>query len=220
MLSALRFAAPEQAWVSELSEFVRIPSISSDVTRRDDVAAAAEWVARFAGRMTDDVEVVDTKDQPLVLARIAASTRAPRAPRVLLYGHFDVQPAGDEADWQSPPFEPDVRDDWLYGRGVTDDKGNLYMLLKAAEQLARAGTLPVDVFVACDGEERNAVATRSFAISPRTPLRSMRRSSSTDRCLRTTSPCSSSARAASSICTSPYERVTARCTRERTEVPP
>ena len=58
-----------------------------------------------------------------------------------------------EADWSSPPFEPEIRDGWLYGRGVADDKGNLYLLLKAVEALAREGALPVNVRVACDGEE-------------------------------------------------------------------
>jgi acetylornithine deacetylase/succinyl-diaminopimelate desuccinylase-like protein len=74
-------------------------------------------------------------------------------PTVLVYGHFDVQPPGAESDWASPPFEPEVREGWLYGRGAADDKGNLYLLLKAVESLAREGALPVDVRIACDGEE-------------------------------------------------------------------
>jgi acetylornithine deacetylase/succinyl-diaminopimelate desuccinylase-like protein len=74
-------------------------------------------------------------------------------PTVLLYGHFDVQPAGALEEWDSPPFEPEVRDGWLYARGAADDKGNLFLLLKAAELLAHEGALPVDVRIACDGEE-------------------------------------------------------------------
>jgi acetylornithine deacetylase/succinyl-diaminopimelate desuccinylase-like protein len=74
-------------------------------------------------------------------------------PTVLVYGHFDVQPPGADADWTSPPFEPEVRDGWLYGRGAADDKGNLYVLLKAVETLAHEGALPVNVRVVCDGEE-------------------------------------------------------------------
>jgi acetylornithine deacetylase/succinyl-diaminopimelate desuccinylase-like protein len=70
-----------------------------------------------------------------------------------VYGHFDVQPPGDSALWDSPPFAPEIRDGWIYGRGVADDKGNLYLLLKAVELLAAAGELPVNVRIACDGEE-------------------------------------------------------------------
>jgi len=72
---------------------------------------------------------------------------------VLVYGHFDVQPPGPPAEWDSPPFEATIRDGWLYGRGTADDKGQLYTLLKAAELLAQAGELPVNLRFACDGEE-------------------------------------------------------------------
>jgi acetylornithine deacetylase/succinyl-diaminopimelate desuccinylase-like protein len=75
------------------------------------------------------------------------------APTVLCYGHFDVQPPDPLDQWESPPFELVQRDGWLYARGIADDKGQLYMLLKAAERLAVAGELPVNVRVACDGEE-------------------------------------------------------------------
>src|SRR5207253_1678095 len=72
---------------------------------------------------------------------------------VLAYGHFDVQPPDPLDEWRSAPFEPEVRDGWLYGRGVADDKGQLYLLLKAAAGLAEEGALPVNVRFACDGEE-------------------------------------------------------------------
>ena len=77
----------------------------------------------------------------------------PDAPTVLIYGHFDVQPPDPLDLWESDPFEPTVRDDWLYARGVADDKGQLYLLLKAAQLLAQDGGLPVNLRVACDGEE-------------------------------------------------------------------
>ena len=86
-------------------------------------------------------------------ARSAASTGAESAPTVLVYGHFDVQPPAPLDVWDSPPFEPAIRDGWLYGRGTADDKGQLYTLLKAAKLLAEAGELPVNVRFACDGEE-------------------------------------------------------------------
>ena len=75
------------------------------------------------------------------------------APTVLVYGHFDVQPPDPLDLWESDPFELDVRDGWLYARGIADDKGQLYLLLKAAAGLAAEGTLPVNVRFACDGEE-------------------------------------------------------------------
>ncbi len=87
-----------------------------------------------------------------MLGEIRASN-GPDAPTVLAYGHFDVQPAAPLELWESGPFEPELRDGYLYGRGTVDDKGQLYMLLAAARELARAGALPVNVRFCCDGEE-------------------------------------------------------------------
>ncbi len=86
-------------------------------------------------------------------ARSAASREPETAPTILCYGHFDVQPPDPLELWDSPPFELEERDGWLYARGVADDKGQLFMLLKAAELLAKAGELPVNLRFACDGEE-------------------------------------------------------------------
>ena len=88
-----------------------------------------------------------------VLGEFRASRDPDRAPTVLCYGHFDVQPADPLALWDSPPFAPEIRGEHLYGRGVADDKGQLFMLLSAARELARAGQLPVNIRFACDGEE-------------------------------------------------------------------
>ena len=117
--------------------------------------AAAEWVCGFVRGAGGTCELVETRRHPLAVGEIPASAsfRNGREPTILVYGHFDVQPPGAEADWSSPPFEPEIRDGWLYGRGVADDKGNLYLLLKAVEALSREGALPVNVRVACDGEE-------------------------------------------------------------------
>jgi acetylornithine deacetylase/succinyl-diaminopimelate desuccinylase-like protein len=145
-------AEPEPTWVAELSEFLRIPSVSADPAYADEVRAAGEWICDFVRRAGGTCELVATRRHPLVVGEIPASTGDP-APTVLVYGHFDVQPAGAERLWVSPPFEPTVRDGWLYGRGAADDKGNLYLLLKAVESLAAEGRLPVNIRVACDGEE-------------------------------------------------------------------
>ncbi len=110
--------------------------------------------ARLHPRLSGgEAEVVDWHGQPLAIGEIRASAGADEAPTVLCYGHFDVQPPDPLELWDSPPFEPEVRDGYLYGRGTVDDKGLLYMLLAAARELALAGELPVNVRFACDGEE-------------------------------------------------------------------
>src|SRR5262245_55772995 len=97
--------------------------------------------------------MIATESHPLVIGEFLASEGAEDAPTVIAYGHFDVQPEAPLELWESPPFEPTVRDGWLYARGVADDKGQLYLLLRAASELAAEGRLPVNVRVACDGEE-------------------------------------------------------------------
>jgi acetylornithine deacetylase/succinyl-diaminopimelate desuccinylase-like protein len=139
-------------WLEELSELLRIESVSADPERADDVRRAAEWVRDFIREAGGEAELVETDTFPLVVGEIRASGGA-HAPTVLAYGHFDVQPPAPLDEWESPPFEPTIRDGWLYARGTADDKGQLYALLKAAAELARAGELPVNVRFACDGEE-------------------------------------------------------------------
>ena len=138
--------------MEELSELLRIPSISADPERKDDVRRAAEWVADAVRRAGGEAELVETDTFPLVVGEVKASGGAD-APTVLCYGHFDVQPAGAADEWETDPFEPEVRDGWLYARGTADDKGQLWALLKATEELAAAGELPVNVRFVCDGEE-------------------------------------------------------------------
>ena len=142
-----------EPWFDELAEFLRIPSISADAAHKADVVVAAQWVRDFIRDAGGECEVVDWNGQPLAIGEIRASTGADTAPTVLCYGHFDVQPPDPLELWDSHPFEPEVRDGYLYGRGAVDDKGQLYMLLAAARELARAGELPVNVRFCCDGEE-------------------------------------------------------------------
>jgi acetylornithine deacetylase/succinyl-diaminopimelate desuccinylase-like protein len=142
----------DQAWLDELSDFLRIESISADPEHAGDVRRGAEWVRDFVRAAGGEAELVETKTFPLAVGQIGASSGG-SAPTVLVYGHFDVQPPGPAEEWDSPPFEPTVRDGWLYGRGTADDKGQLYTLLKAAQLLAAAGELPVNVRFVCDGEE-------------------------------------------------------------------
>ncbi len=140
-------------WFDELAQFLRIPSISADPERAADVLRAGEWVRDLIRGAGGSCEIVDWHGQPLAVGEIRASVGADAAPTVLCYGHFDVQPPDPLDLWESGPFEPALRDDRLYGRGVADDKGQLYMMLAGARALAQAGTLPVNVRFACDGEE-------------------------------------------------------------------
>jgi len=148
-------ADPPTEWMEELFELLRIPSVSADPAHRGDVVRAAEWVRDFIRAAGGEAEVVETKHQPLVIGEIRASENADEAPTVISYGHFDVQPEAPLDLWESPPFEPTVRDGWIYARGVADDKGQLYLLLKAAALLAAEEALPVNVRFTCDGEEES-----------------------------------------------------------------
>ncbi|MGZ4394006.1 MAG: M20/M25/M40 family metallo-hydrolase, partial [Gaiellaceae bacterium] len=143
----------EAVLLDELSELLRIPSVSADSAHSADVVAAGEWICAFLRRAGGDCTLLDWHGQPIAVGELRASENAESAPTVLCYGHFDVQPPAPLEEWHSPPFEPTVRDGWLYARGVADDKGQLWMLLQAAAGLAADGRLPVNVRFACDGEE-------------------------------------------------------------------
>ncbi len=148
-----------EPWFDELAELVAIPSVSADPARSEDVGRAAEWLAGFVRGAGGSAEVVPTETQPLIIGDLPASNghvrgQAPAvAPTVMVYGHVDVQPPDPLELWESDPFTLEERDGWLFGRGVADDKGQLYMLVKAASELAAAGELPVNVRVCCDAEE-------------------------------------------------------------------
>ena len=136
----------------ELVEFLRIPSISADPEHTGDVRAAADWVCEVLRSSGGSAEVVDWDGVPLAIGALRASGGLD-APTLLCYGHFDVQPPDPVELWTSPPFEPTVRDGFLYARGAVDDKGPLYMLLAAARDLALADALPVNIRFCCDGQE-------------------------------------------------------------------
>jgi acetylornithine deacetylase/succinyl-diaminopimelate desuccinylase-like protein len=140
-------------WLAELAELLRIPSVSADPKRAGDVRRAAEWVAAYVEGLGGRAEIL--ADGRLVVSEIPAST-GPGAPTVLAYGHYDVQPPDPLELWETDPFEATVRGEWLHARGVADDKGQLWMQLKAAEELVREGALPVNLRFVCDGEEESA----------------------------------------------------------------
>jgi acetylornithine deacetylase/succinyl-diaminopimelate desuccinylase-like protein len=145
-------AANKQRFLDELKDFLRIPSVSTLPEHQPGIARAAQFVAdslKQAG--LENVEVIPTAQHPLVYADWL---HAPGKPTVLCYGHYDVQPPDPLELWKTPPFEPTERDGNLYGRGAADDKGQMYMHVKAVEALrAVNGTLPVNLKFLVEGEE-------------------------------------------------------------------
>jgi len=138
--------------LSELKDFLRIPSVSTKSEHKPDINRAAQWVAdRLHGAGFSKVDIIPTKMHPLV---VAESLEAPGKPTILFYGHYDVQPAEPLELWTSPPFDPTVRGGNLYGRGTADDKGQVHIHLKALEALQKSeGKLPLNVKVIIEGEE-------------------------------------------------------------------
>jgi acetylornithine deacetylase/succinyl-diaminopimelate desuccinylase-like protein len=143
----------EQTWVDELREFIAIPSVSADPAHLGDVRRAAEWVRDFVKRAGGEAELVPMGERDLVIGDIPANANGAKAPTVMIYGHFDVQPPAPLELWESPPFELAERDGWYYARGIADDKGQLFTLLKAAQLLREQDALPVNIRVVSDGEE-------------------------------------------------------------------
>lgn len=135
----------------QLKALLRIPSVSAQSDHNPDTRRAAEYVRDDLARMGLPVELIETKGHPIVYAE---SLGAPGKPTILVYGHYDVQPPEPLEPWLSPPFEPTVRDGNLYARGATDDKGQMFTHLKAAEAwLKVTGSLPVNVKILIEGEE-------------------------------------------------------------------
>ena len=143
----------DETWRNELSEFLAIPSVSADPAHREDVKQAGEWVCEFIRRIGGTAQLTPFGEKELAFGDIAASSDPENAPTVLVYGHFDVQPPAPLDLWESEPFELTIKDEWAYARGIADDKGQLFILLKAAQKLVEANALPVNLRFACDGEE-------------------------------------------------------------------
>jgi acetylornithine deacetylase/succinyl-diaminopimelate desuccinylase-like protein len=143
----------ESRFLNELKDLLRIPSVSTLEQHRGDVQKAAHYVADDLRRMgMENVEIIPTKGHPLVYADWLHAAGKPTA---LCYAHYDVQPAEPLNEWISPPFEPTERNQNLYARGAVDDKGQLWMELKALESLMKGhgGKLPLNVKVIIEGEE-------------------------------------------------------------------
>ncbi|WP_374049090.1 dipeptidase [Neobacillus sp. OS1-32] len=138
--------------VEELKELLRIPSISAQSEHKEDVQTAASWIAdKLKNIGMEHVEVIQTEGHPIIYADWLHQENAPT---VLVYGHYDVQPVDPVHLWETPPFEPTIRDEKIFARGATDDKGQLFLHIKAVESLLKSeGKLPVNVKFCIEGEE-------------------------------------------------------------------
>jgi acetylornithine deacetylase/succinyl-diaminopimelate desuccinylase-like protein len=143
----------DETWRNELQEFLAIPSVSADPAHREDVKRAGEWVCAFIRRAGGTAELTPFGEKELALGDFRASKDPDNAPTALVYGHFDVQPPAPLELWESEPYELTVKDEWAYARGVTDDKGQVFILLKAAQRLVEQNALPVNLRFVLDGEE-------------------------------------------------------------------
>ncbi|HEX8040950.1 MAG TPA: dipeptidase [Chryseosolibacter sp.] len=138
-------------FLAELFDWLRIPSVSADSRHRDDVRKAADFLKeKFKAAGIDKVEICETKGHPIVYAEKIID---PSLPTVLVYGHYDVQPADPLELWASPPFEPVIKDDKIFARGSCDDKGQVYMHVKAFETMAKNNSLTCNVKFMVEGEE-------------------------------------------------------------------
>ena len=140
-----------ERFVEELTEWVKIPAISADPAHKQDLVKNAEHLAAELRRLkADRVEIWPTKGHPAVFAEF---NHAPGKPTLLVYGHHDVQPVDPLGEWVSPPFEPAIREGRMWGRGVVDDKGQVWIHVKAIEAFLAQGKLPINLKLIVEGEE-------------------------------------------------------------------
>lgn len=143
--------ANKQRFLDELLELLRIPSVSADSNFKGDVRRAAEFVKeKLQAAGLDNAQLFETPGHPIVYAEKLVD---PAKPTVLVYGHYDVQPADPYELWHTPPFEPTIRNERIYARGACDDKGQFYMHVKAIEAMVETTGLPCNVKVMIEGEE-------------------------------------------------------------------
>ncbi|RZK62292.1 MAG: M20/M25/M40 family metallo-hydrolase, partial [Pedobacter sp.] len=141
----------KQRFLDELFELLRFPSVSADPKYKADVLKTADYVAqKLKDAGADHVEICPTAGYPIVYGEKIIDSALPT---VLIYGHYDVQPADPLELWHTPPFEPTVRDGKIYARGACDDKGQFYMHVKAFELMMQTNTLACNVKFMIEGEE-------------------------------------------------------------------
>ncbi len=141
----------ETRFLEELFDLIRIPSVSAKEENKPDMKRATEYIKNSLLKAgADNAEVINTSGHPVVYGEKIID---PAKPTVLVYGHYDVQPADPLELWDSPPFEPEVRDGKIFARGADDDKGQMFMHVKAFELMVNTGTLPCNIKFMIEGEE-------------------------------------------------------------------
>ncbi len=152
MSEVIDYLNAKQEWTrQELFELLRIPSISTQVEHAGDMLRAGQWLQSRLGQMGLAAEIIRTEKHPIVFAQ---SEPQAGKPTVLIYGHYDVQPADPLDEWESEPFEPSIRDGAIFARGASDDKGQLMCHIAAVQAwMATRGELPVTVKFVIEGEE-------------------------------------------------------------------
>lgn len=145
--------ANKEKFLSELFDFLRMPSISADPAYAKETLKTADWLAaKLKEAGADKVEICKTPGYPIIYGEKMVDAKLPT---VLVYGHYDVQPADPIELWTTPPFEPQVRDGKIYARGACDDKGQMYMHVKAFEAMMQNGGMPCNVKFMFEGEEES-----------------------------------------------------------------
>lgn len=145
--------------LAELFELLRIPSISTQTEHKADITKVCDWLLDHMSKLgMDTAELLPTSGNPIVFAQKLVD---PALPTILIYGHYDVQAPDPIELWQSKPFEPELRNGNIYGRGTADDKGQLFTHLKAVEYLLASRTCPVNVKFVFEGEEE--IGSKHFA---------------------------------------------------------
>ncbi len=155
-----------EAFLEELFELLRIPSVSADPAHAGDIGTAGQWVADKLAAIGIESEVFPTKGHPIVYGE---SPKIEGAPTVLVYGHYDVQPVDPLDQWISPPFEPEIREGRIYARGATDDKGQMLTHVFSAQAWLQAeGRLPVNLKYLIEGEEEVGSSALSTFVAENT----------------------------------------------------
>jgi acetylornithine deacetylase/succinyl-diaminopimelate desuccinylase-like protein len=157
------------SFVQELMQFLRIPSVSTLSEHAKDVLGAAQWVLDRLERSGFSGKIHSTERHPVVLAR---SPEVQGAPSLLIYGHYDVQPPDPLNEWQTPPFEPNIRDGFIFARGASDDKGQFFTYIKAIDSIFRSGQkLPLNLIILAEGEEEiGSPSLEKFMVQHRSQL--------------------------------------------------
>ncbi len=150
----------QHRFIQELQDFLKFPSVSTQPERTKDLRSCAQWLVDHLQAIGLEARLIESKGHPIVWAKAAGQS----SKRLIIYGHYDVQPEDPIDQWHTPPFEPTIRDGFIYARGAADDKGQLFAHVKGVESLIRtAGKLPCQVLFLFEGEEESGgVALKEY----------------------------------------------------------